>query len=191
MGDIGARMTVWLGPVSNGLSKVLFYDIGGFPFIVLWLVVAALFFTLYLRFVNVRLLPHAFGLAMGKRREPGEKGEVSQIQALLSAIAATVGLGSIAGVSVAVAIGGPGAVFWIVVMGLFGMATKFAEVTLSVKYRKTDAAGRSSAARSSTCRTGSPKKVSRAPARRSPCCSRCSAWAARWAAATCSSRTRR
>ena len=131
-----------LQPVIDALSRVLFFNIGGFPLIVLWLMVAAVFFTLYLGFVNFRLLPHAFSLLTKKRAQAGSKGEVSQLQALLSAISATVGLGSLAGVAVAVAVGGPGAVFWIVVMGLFGMASKFAEVTLSLQYRKIDADGK-------------------------------------------------
>lgn len=140
--DFSAQLEPILTPIVSTLSSVLFYDVKGFPFIVLWLVVAALFFTFYLRFVNYRLLKHAFAIATGKVPEKGSKGEVSPLKALLAAIAATVGLGSIAGVSVAVAVGGPGAIFWIVVMGLFGMATKFAEVTLSMKYRKVDADGK-------------------------------------------------
>lgn len=144
MADVGSVFAGVLAPVVDILSKVLFFNIAGFPFIVLWLVVAAVFFTVYLKAVNIRLFSHAVGIVMGKHHLRGEKakGEVSQLQALLSAIAATVGLGSIAGVSVAVAIGGPGAIFWIVVMGLVGMSSKFAEVTLSVKYRKVDKDGK-------------------------------------------------
>ncbi len=136
MGNLGSTFEGALTPLVDFLSSILFYNISGFPFIVLWLVVAAVFFTYHLNWVNVRLVRHAFDLVTKKRKTSTAKGEVSQMQALLSAVAATVGLGSIAGVSVAVAIGGPGAVFWIVVMGLFGMSTKFAEVTLSMKYRK-------------------------------------------------------
>lgn len=128
--------------IVDAMAAVLFYDVAGFPFIVAWLVAAAIFFTLYLGFVNFRMLPHAFAIVTGKHKEAGSTGEVSQLQALLSAVAATVGLGSIAGVSVAVAVGGPGAIFWIVLMGLFGMASKFAEVTLSMQYRKVDAHGK-------------------------------------------------
>lgn len=131
-----------LKPITSILSDILFFPVAGFPFIVLWLMVAALFFTIYLRGVNFRLLGHSFALITHKNTADTGKGEVSQLQAFLSAISATVGLGSIAGVSVAVAIGGPGAIFWIVVMGLFAMATKFAEVTLSLMYRKVDADGK-------------------------------------------------
>ncbi|TAF41658.1 MAG: amino acid carrier protein [Alphaproteobacteria bacterium] len=123
------------------LSSLLFYDIAGFPFIVAWLVCAALFFTVYLGGVNLRLLPTACRLI----RHPASRsdvGEISPFQAVLSAVSATVGLGSIAGVSVAVAVGGPGVIFWIIVMGVFGMATKFAEVTLSLCYRTVDAEGK-------------------------------------------------
>jgi AGCS family alanine or glycine:cation symporter len=142
--EFTAAFDTLLKPVVDVLSSVFFYEIYGFPFIVIWLMTAALFFTVYLRGVNIRLLRHAFRLAAGKDKEVMAKtsGEVSPLQALLSALSATVGLGSIAGVSVAVAVGGPGAIFWIVVMGLFGMASKFAEVTLSLQYREVDADGK-------------------------------------------------
>ena len=126
----------------NWLSAFLFFNIGGFPFIVLWLIVAAFFFTFYLHGVNFRLFRHALQIVSGKYDKADATGEVSHLQALFSAIAATVGLGSIAGVSVAVAIGGPGVVFWIVIAGFLGMATKFAEVTLSMCYREVDASGK-------------------------------------------------
>lgn len=140
--ELTALAETALKPVVSALSSVLFFDVAGFPFIVLWLMVAALFFTLYLRGVNLRLLRHSFQLITHKPKEGNDAGEISQLQAFLSAISATVGLGSIAGVSVAVAVGGPGAIFWIIVMGLFSMATKFAEVTLSLMYRKVDADGK-------------------------------------------------
>jgi len=126
----------------NGLAAVLFFNIGGFPFIVLWLVIAAFFFTWYLRGVNFRLFKHALQIVSGKYDHKDDTGEVSHLQALLSALSATVGLGSIAGISVGVAIGGPGAIFWIVIAGFLGMATKFAEVTLSMCYRRVDADGK-------------------------------------------------
>lgn len=124
------------------LASVLFFNIGGFPFIVLWLILAAFFFTIYLRGVNFRLFGHALKVAAGKYDRSDDRGEVSHLQALLSALSATVGLGSIAGISVGVAIGGPGAIFWIVIAGMLGMATKFAEVTLSMSYRKIDESGK-------------------------------------------------
>ena len=124
------------------IAWFLFYDIGGFPFIVLWLTIAAFFFTIYLRGVNFRLFRHALQIVSGKFDKHEDAGEVSHLQALLSALSATVGLGSIAGISVGVAIGGPGAIFWIVLAGFLGMATKFAEVTLSMSYRQIDSSGK-------------------------------------------------
>lgn len=149
MDSIGNGVSGSVQPVVQAIvdvmAAVLFFNIAGFPLIVLWLFGAAIFFTVYLRGVNFRLFRHAFHIVSGKHAQEDEakgQGEVSHIQALFSAIAATVGLGSIAGVSVAVAIGGPGVVFWIVVAGFFGMATKFAEVTLSMQYREVDASGK-------------------------------------------------
>jgi len=126
----------------DAIAAVLFYDVGGFPFIVLWLVVAGVFFTFYLRFVSLRLFGHAWDIVRGKEDHAQDKGEVSHLQALLSALSATVGLGSIAGISVGVAVGGPGAIAWIMVGGFLGMSTKFAEVTLSMCYRQIDADGK-------------------------------------------------
>ncbi len=140
--DISAAVQSALTLVVSALSSVLFYEVAGFPLIVLWLMSAAVFFTIYLRGVNFRLLPHSISLITAKKAAGTAKGEISPLQAMLSAVSATVGLGSIAGVSVAVVLGGPGAIFWIVVMGLLGMATKFAEVTLSMQYRKVDADGK-------------------------------------------------
>jgi AGCS family alanine or glycine:cation symporter len=126
--------------INNALSSVLFYKISGFDFIALWLVVAALFFTFTLRFVSIRLFRHAIDVARGKFDKTSEKGEISHFQALCAAISGTVGLGSIAGISVAVAVGGPGAVFWVVVAGFFAMSSKYAEVVLSLSYRQIDSA---------------------------------------------------
>ena len=106
-----------------------------FPWIVMWLVVAATFFTLYFGFVQFRFFGHAVGLVKGDYSDPNDAGEVSHFQALATALSGTVGLGNIAGVAVAVGIGGPGATFWMILAGLLGMATKFTECTLGVKYR--------------------------------------------------------
>lgn len=131
-----------LEALSGAMAALLFFDVGGFPFIVLWLIVAAVFFTVYLRGVNFRLFRHALQIVSGKYDNAHDAGEVSHLQALLSALSATVGLGSIAGISVGVAIGGPGAIVWMVLAGFLGMATKFAEVTLSMCYRKIEADGK-------------------------------------------------
>ena len=110
----------------------------GVPLIVLVLVFGALFFTVYHRFLNIRGFKHAIDVTRGKFDNPDDPGEISHFQALTSALSATVGLGNIAGVAVAVATGGPGAVFWMIILGLFGMSSKFHECTLAQIYRKVD-----------------------------------------------------
>ncbi|MEM7694538.1 MAG: alanine/glycine:cation symporter family protein [Pseudomonadota bacterium] len=107
----------------------------GFPWIVMWLVVAASVFTIYFGLVQVRFFAHAIALVKGDYSDPKDAGEVSHFQALATALSGTVGLGNIAGVAVAVGIGGPGATFWMILAGLLGMASKFTECTLGVKYR--------------------------------------------------------
>ncbi len=106
-----------------------------FPWIVMWLVIAASVFTLYFAFVQMRFFSHAISLVKGDYSDPNDAGEVSHFQALATALSGTVGLGNIAGVAVAVGIGGPGATFWMILAGLLGMASKFTECTLGVKYR--------------------------------------------------------
>ena len=106
-----------------------------FPWIVMWLVIAATVFTIYFAFVQVRYFTHAISLVKGDYSDPDDAGEVSHFQALATALSGTVGLGNIAGVAVAVGIGGPGATFWMILAGLLGMASKFTECTLGVKYR--------------------------------------------------------
>ena len=113
----------------------------GVPFVVLWLFLGAIFFTVRMAFINFRGFWHAVRLTKGDYDKPGDEGEVSHFQALASALSATVGLGNIAGVAIAVGMGGPGAVFWIVVVGLLGMSSKFAECTLGQLYRKVAADG--------------------------------------------------
>jgi AGCS family alanine or glycine:cation symporter len=126
------------------MAKVLFWTIPGLemPLVVAWLIVGAVFFTLRMGFVNVRMFGHAIGLVRGKYDVPDSPGEVSHFQALAAALSATVGLGNIAGVAIAVATGGPGATFWMIVAGLLGMSSKFAEVTLGQMYREVRPDGR-------------------------------------------------
>ncbi len=107
----------------------------GFPWIVGWLVIAATVFSLYFAFVQFRFFGHSISLVKGDYSDPNDAGEVSHFQALATALSGTVGLGNIAGVAVAVGIGGPGATFWMIMAGLLGMASKFTECTLGVKYR--------------------------------------------------------
>lgn len=130
------------------LGKLWFFDLAFFsdsvtlPFIVVWLIAGAVYLTVKMRFINVRGFRHAVNVTMGKYDRAEDPGEISHFQALSSALSATVGLGNIAGVALAVTIGGPGAVFWLAIAGLFGMTAKFVECTLAVKYRYIDADGK-------------------------------------------------
>ncbi len=110
--------------------------------IVVWLIFGGLFFTIFMRFINIKAFSHAIGLIRGKYDKAGTGGEVSHFQALTTALSATVGLGNIAGVALAVSIGGPGATLWMILAGFLGMSSKFVECTLGVKYRKIDKKGR-------------------------------------------------
>ncbi|NEP18031.1 MAG: alanine:cation symporter family protein [Leptolyngbya sp. SIO4C1] len=126
-------------PIVDFMAMLLFFKIGGengFPFIVLWLFVAAIFFTLRMGFINFRGLKHAIEVVQGKFDDPHDDGEVSHFQALATAVSGTVGLGNIAGVAIAIQLGGPGAMFWLTIAGLCGMVSKFVECTLAVKYRR-------------------------------------------------------
>lgn len=132
--------------VNGYLASVLFFDVmpgdGKMPFIVGWLVVGAVYLTCRFGFINVRMMGHAMQVIRGKYQSPDDKGEVSPFQALTTALSATVGLGNIAGVAIAVSIGGPGATFWMIVAGFFGMTAKFTEVTLAQTYREIRPDGR-------------------------------------------------
>ncbi len=127
-------------PIATSVSSVIFYSptILGVqvPLIVFWLVIAAAIFTVYFRGIQVHGAPTAWHLVRGKYSRDTDPGEVTHFQALSSAVSGTVGLGNIAGVGVAVTIGGPGATFWMIIAGLLGMCTKFVECTLGVKYRE-------------------------------------------------------
>jgi AGCS family alanine or glycine:cation symporter len=117
------------------MSDILFFGIGGFPFIVLWLIAAGFFFTIRLGFINIRAFKHAIDVVRGKYDDPNEEGQVSHFQALATALSGTVGLGNIAGVAVAIQLGGPGAMLWLTLAGFVGMTTKLVECTLGLKYR--------------------------------------------------------
>lgn len=129
-----------MGPVTEVITSVIFWsvEIGGFtvPFVLIWLFVGALFFTVYFKFINIRAFGHALDVVRGKYDDPSHQGEVSHFQALTAALSGTVGVGNIAGVAVAVSLGGPGATFWMIIAGLFGMSSKFIECTLGLKYRR-------------------------------------------------------
>ncbi|MGL5926422.1 alanine/glycine:cation symporter family protein [Chroococcidiopsis sp.] len=134
-GFLGAIDVIFANLVA-GLSQVLFFSIGGMPFIVLWLIVGAIFFTIRMGFINLRAFSHAVSVVRGRYDNPAETGEVTHFQALSAALSATVGLGNIAGVAIAIQTGGPGAVFWMTMVGFFGMSSKFAECSLAQMYRR-------------------------------------------------------
>jgi alanine or glycine:cation symporter, AGCS family len=111
------------------------------PFLVLVLIAGAIFFTLWFRFINIRGFVHAIQVVRGKYDNPDDEGEISHFRALTSALSATIGLGNIAGVAVAIVTGGPGAVVWMMIAALFGMTAKFSECTLSQMFRKVNPDG--------------------------------------------------
>jgi alanine or glycine:cation symporter, AGCS family len=123
-------------PVSGQPAYVLTEKVGGAPIVVLWLSCGAIFFTIYMRFFNIWGFRHAIDVVRGKYDNPDEPGEVTHFQALASALSATVGLGNIAGVTIAMTTGGPGAFFWMLACGVLGMSSKFVECTLGQKYRQ-------------------------------------------------------
>ena len=133
---IGKFFAEFTGPFVGLIFHSVEFGGTKFPLIVGWLVIAATVFTLYFVFIQVRGFKHAIELVRGDYSNPDDKGEVSHFQALATALSGTVGLGNIAGVAVAVSIGGPGATFWMILAGLLGMASKFCECTLGVKFRR-------------------------------------------------------
>ncbi len=137
--SLDERISSAIQPYSDAVAGAIFYSVPvagtSFPLIVGWLIIAALVFTFYFRFIQVRGFSHAIAVVRGRYSAPSMAGEVTPFQALTTAVSGTVGLGNIAGVAVAVGIGGAGATFWMILAGLLGMASKFTEVTLGVKYR--------------------------------------------------------
>ena len=134
-----------VGPVAEALSSAVFYAIPvagtQVPLIVIWLAVAAVFFTVYLRLINLRALGLAIRHVKGDFADPTARGEISHFKAVATAISGTVGVGNIGGVAVAISLGGPGAAFWLFLAGLLSMSTKLVECTLGVKYRRYNADG--------------------------------------------------
>ncbi|MDG2380351.1 MAG: alanine/glycine:cation symporter family protein [Pirellulaceae bacterium] len=118
-----------------GKPYLLKEKFGGAPIVVLWLAAGSVFFTFYMGWFNFWGFRHAVEIVRGRYDNPNEPGEVTHLQALASALSATVGLGNIAGVTIAMTLGGPGAFFWMVACGVFGMTSKFVECTLGQKYR--------------------------------------------------------
>lgn len=134
-----------MGPVTAWIESVIFFTVpvGQFsvPFVLIWLLVGAIFFTVYNGFINITGFKHALDVVRGKYDDPNSEGDISHFQALTTALSGTVGVGNIAGVAIAISLGGPGATFWMIVAGLFGMSSKFVECTLGLKYRQTASDG--------------------------------------------------
>ncbi len=135
--------------INTILGSVFFFDIffgqlegSSMPFIVAWLIVGGVFLTFRFGFINVRMFSHAYKIITGKYKTADDTGEITPFQSLATALSATVGLGNIAGVAIAIAIGGPGATFWMILAGFFGMTLKFTEVTLAQLYREKRPDGR-------------------------------------------------
>jgi len=153
--DFMTKILFWDPFAATGIHDAVTYDKEGnvvydkegkpimhnIPFIVAWLIFGAITFTIMMRFINFRGFKHAFDMVRGVYDDPDDPGEVSHFQALTTALSATVGLGNIAGVAIAISIGGPGATLWMIIAGLLGMSSKFTECTLGVKYRKIDKNG--------------------------------------------------
>ena len=142
---IDMQIDAWIRPLAHEFSELVFYSVRlfdqDFPLIVVWLAIAALWFTFYLRMINLRGFSHAFKLLINPSPDEEAAGEISHFKALSTAISGTVGVGNIGGVAVAIAVGGPGAAFWLFMAGFLAMSTKFVECTLGVKYRRINADG--------------------------------------------------
>ncbi len=134
----------FVAPVSDAVSEFVFYPLTisgvGIPIIIVWLLLGAIIFTVVTRGISIWGFKHAIDVIMGKysnkKDDESDEGEVSSFQALATALSGTIGLGNIAGVAVAITMGGPGAVLWMIVGAFFGMTSKFMEATLGVKYRR-------------------------------------------------------
>ncbi|TDI60730.1 MAG: alanine:cation symporter family protein [Alphaproteobacteria bacterium] len=145
MASIDQQIDDFISPATHWVESVVFFAVDingvGLPIVLVWLLVAAIVFTFYMRFINLRGMKQAFKILRGDYHNPKDEGEVTHFQALATAISGTVGLGNIAGVAVAIGLGGPGATFWMILAGFLGMSSKFVECTLGVKYRRINADG--------------------------------------------------
>jgi AGCS family alanine or glycine:cation symporter len=143
--NVDETINAWLAPIADWLGKVVFFavSVGGaeLPLILVWLIAGSITCTFAFRFINLRGFGHALRVIGGKYTDASLPGETTPFQAFSAAVSGTVGLGNIAGVAVAVTLGGPGAALWMVVAGFLGMSAKFAEVTLATKYRRVRADG--------------------------------------------------
>lgn len=138
-------MLDFLADGINTLNTVVFYKISlgpvTLPWVVLWLAIPMFFFTIYLGFINIRALPLSLNILRHPERNSDAPGSISQFSALTTALSGTIGLGNIAGVAIAIATGGPGAAFWMFVIGFFAMTLKCAEVTLGMIFRDVESDG--------------------------------------------------
>jgi len=139
MMNVDVFMDKHIAPVSDAIAKIIFHPLHIFgadvPIIIFWILFAGVFFTFYLRGIAIWGFRHAIDL-LAKKPTDKDSGEVSSFQALMTALSGTIGLGSIAGVAIAISMGGPGAAFWILVGAILGMSLKFVEASLAVKYRR-------------------------------------------------------
>lgn len=137
--NLDAEIEKYIAPVSDKVAAVMLFPVNIFgtqvPIIILWILIAGLFFTFYFRWIGIWGLKHSIDILKAPK-EGDAGGEISPLGALMAALSGTVGLGTIAGVAISISIGGPGAALWIMFGAVLGMTLKFAEVSLSLKYRK-------------------------------------------------------
>lgn len=130
----------FFGPLVNLLESIVFFSVpvGGaeLPLLVVWLLAGGIFLTLLLRFQPLRGMWHSLKIIRGHYNRHDDPGQVTSFQALATELSGTVGLGNIAGVAVAISVGGPGATLWIIIAGFLGMSVKMAEATLGQRYRR-------------------------------------------------------
>jgi len=132
-----------LGKLVALMANILFADLGtGVPLIIVFLVFGGIYYSFFFGWITLRGFRHSIDIIRGRYDNPNDPGEISHFQALTSALSATVGLGNIAGVAIAVSLGGPGAVFWMMTTALFGMSSKLASCTLAIMYRRIHPNGR-------------------------------------------------
>ncbi len=135
----------YFSPFADAFSSIIFTPIVvgeiKIPILIVFTFLSAIFLTFYFRGINIWGFKHGLKQIFGKKNNDDKQGEVSSIGALATALSGTVGLGNIAGVAIAISVGGPGAMFWMCIGSVFGMALKFCEVTLSLKYRIFNADG--------------------------------------------------
>ncbi len=137
--DLDNEIELLLKPISDFITGIVFGSFSVYntqiPFIVIWLVFASIYFSFYFKFVNIFFFKRAVSVAFGKYDNPNHPGEITHFQSFTAAMSGTIGLGNIAGVAVAISIGGPGAMLWMIIAAFFGMTLKFVEVSLGHKYR--------------------------------------------------------